>query len=84
MSLSSSPLRRRALCWVLGSLAVGLAAPAQAQNYPNKPIRLVVTFPTRGAPDTLARIFSEKAQLGQPVVVDNKPGAGGKIGRAHV
>ncbi|MDI9331670.1 MAG: tripartite tricarboxylate transporter substrate binding protein [Alphaproteobacteria bacterium] len=58
--------------------------PAQAQNYPNKPIRLVVTFPTGGAPDTLARIFSEKAQLGQSVVVDNKPGAGGNIGADFV
>jgi tripartite-type tricarboxylate transporter receptor subunit TctC len=55
------------------------AAMAQAA-YPNKPIRLIVTFPTGGAPDTLARLFSEKAQLGQPIVVDNKPGAGGNIG----
>jgi tripartite-type tricarboxylate transporter receptor subunit TctC len=51
-----------------------------AQVYPNKPIRLVVTFPTGGAPDILARLFSEKAQLGQPIVIDNKPGAGGNIG----
>jgi tripartite-type tricarboxylate transporter receptor subunit TctC len=51
-----------------------------AQTYPSKSIRLVVTFPTGGAPDILARIFSEKNSLGQPVVVDNKPGAGGNIG----
>ena len=61
------------------------AAPAiHAQGYPNKPIRMVVTFPTGGAPDTLARIFSSKAQLGQPVVVENKPGAGGNIGAEFV
>ncbi len=57
---------------------------AHAQGYPNKPIRMVVTFPPGGAPDTLARLFSEKAQLGQPVVVDNKPGAGGNIGADFV
>jgi tripartite-type tricarboxylate transporter receptor subunit TctC len=76
--------RRQVLCWTLGLLATGLAAPALAQTYPNKHVRLVVTFPTGGAPDTLARIFSEKAQLGQPVVVDNKPGAGGNIGSDFV
>ena len=68
----------------LAALGVSLVSPALAQNYPNKPIRLVVTFPTGGAPDTLARIFSEKAQLGQSVVVDNKPGAGGNIGADYV
>ena len=55
-----------------------------AQAYPNKPIRLVVTFPAAGAPDILARLFAEKAQLGQTIVVDNKPGAGGNIGAADV
>ena len=68
---------------LVSSLGMGMmasnAAMAQAA-YPNKPIRLVVTFPTGGAPDILARLFSEKAQLGQPIVIDNKPGAGGNIG----
>ncbi len=69
---------------VLGA-ALGLAAfGALAQSYPSKPIRLVVTFPSGGAPDTLARIFSEKSQLGQSVVVDNKAGAGGNIGADFV
>jgi tripartite-type tricarboxylate transporter receptor subunit TctC len=58
-------------------------ALAQAA-YPNRPIRMVVTFPTGGAPDTLARIFSASVQLGQPIVVDNKPGAGGNIGADFV
>ena len=66
---------------VIGML-LGLATgPATAQGtYPNKPIRLVVTFPSGGAPDILARLFSERAQLGQAIVVDNKAGAGGNIG----
>ena len=63
---------------------MSLGTSALAQSYPNKPIRLVVTFPSGGAPDILARLFSEKAQLGQPVVVDNKPGAGGNIGADFV
>jgi tripartite-type tricarboxylate transporter receptor subunit TctC len=66
----------------LGLLAV--EASAQPAAYPSKPIRLVVTFPSGGAPDILARLFSERANLGQAVVVDNKPGAGGNIGADFV
>ena len=77
-------LRRSALTLLAGTLALALGASASAQGYPNKPIRLVVTFPSGGAPDILARLFSEKSQLGQPVVVDNKPGAGGNIGADFV
>lgn len=75
-------LRMLSALGLMGGLGLGLMASnaAMAQTYPNKPIRLVVTFPTGGAPDILARLFSEKAQLGQPVVIDNKPGAGGNIG----
>ena len=75
-------LRMLSAMGLIGSLGLGLITSnsAMAQVYPNKPIRLVVTFPTGGAPDILARLFSEKAQLGQPIVIDNKPGAGGNIG----
>jgi tripartite-type tricarboxylate transporter receptor subunit TctC len=67
------------------SSALCLTQTATAQtSYPNKQIRLVVTFPTGGAPDILARIIAEKSQLGQPIVVDNKPGAGGNIGADFV
>ena len=65
------------------TLAFG-AAQAQAQAYPTKPLRMVVTFPPGGAPDILARLFADRAQLGQTIMVDNKPGAGGNIGAADV
>ena len=65
------------------SLALCTLAAA-AQGFPTKPIRLVVTFPAAGAPDILARLFADKAQLGQPVMVDNVPGAGGNIGADKV
>ncbi len=75
------PLTRRLLCCAaLAGLALSSGLATAQSAYPNKPLRLVVTFPTGGAPDILARLFSEKAQLGQPIVVDNKPGAGGNIG----
>ena len=61
-----------------------LSAPASAQGFPTKPVRLVVTFPAAGAPDILARLFADKAQFGQPVVVDNVAGAGGNIGADKV
>ena len=69
--------------WVGVLLACSTGA-SLAQGFPTKPIRLVVTFPAAGAPDILARLFAEKAQLGQAIVVDNKPGAGGNIGAADV
>jgi len=60
-----------------------LAAPAQAQpNYPQKPVRVIVPFPAGGSNDALCRIIGDKLSTAwsQPVIVDNKPGAGGNIG----
>src|SRR5437868_6129952 len=59
--------------------AAGLAA---AQDYPNKPIRIIVPFSPGASNDTLARITADALtpRLGQPVVVENKPGAGSAIG----
>ena len=70
--------------WAAG-IAVGLmlASSASAQSsYPNKPIRLVVPFPAGGSVDVTSRALAQKLseQLGQPVIVDNRPGAGGNIG----
>ncbi|CAG2135180.1 tripartite tricarboxylate transporter substrate binding protein [Cupriavidus plantarum] len=85
----STPARRTfvlaGIC-TLATLGAMHAPAAHAQGYPNKPIRVVVGFPSGGAPDILARTFSEKISpsWGQSVVVDNKPGAGGNIGAEAV
>jgi tripartite-type tricarboxylate transporter receptor subunit TctC len=65
--------------------ALGLASlAAQAQNYPNRPITLIVPWPAGGSTDTHLRKLSELAakNLGQPIVIENKPGAGGMLGPA--
>jgi tripartite-type tricarboxylate transporter receptor subunit TctC len=71
--------RRRVL---LGAAAASLAAPALAQQFPSKPVRVVVPYTPGGGADTTARLIAPKLQdaLGQTVVIDNKPGAGGTIG----
>lgn len=68
------------------SLAISLTTSALAQQYPTKPIKLVVPFPAGGSSDVVGRILAQKLTegLGQPVVVDNKPGANTIIGTAAV
>ena len=70
-------------------LALGLAMTAHgamAQGFPNKPIRMIVPFPAGAATDLAARVIGQQlgTTLGQPVVVDNKPGAGGSIAAMEV
>jgi tripartite-type tricarboxylate transporter receptor subunit TctC len=83
-SFSLPSAARRSILVAAAALIALPSTAVYAQSYPTKPIKLVVTFPTGGAPDILSRIFSEKAQLGQQVLVDNKPGAGGNIGADFV
>src|SRR5688572_33155008 len=63
-----------------------LALAAQAQSFPSKPITLICPWPPGGSTDVPLRKFAEIAQkyLGQPVVVDNKPGGGGMIGPSNM
>ncbi|MDA8444022.1 Bug family tripartite tricarboxylate transporter substrate binding protein [Paracidovorax valerianellae] len=88
-SHSASPLTRRQV--LASSLGLGLAglpalASHAAETYPTRPITLVVPFPPGGSVDVMARQYAEPLGriLGVPMVIDNKPGAGGSIGAQFV
>jgi tripartite-type tricarboxylate transporter receptor subunit TctC len=78
---------RHLLCALIATALVLIAAPgAQAQDYPNRPIRLVVAFTAGGTTDFVARLLAERLRtpLGQNVIVENKPGANGAIAAEYV
>ena len=76
----------RWMALVAGASLAAISTLAAAQAWPSKPIKYVVPFAAGGTTDILARTISEKLSvaLGQPVVVENKPGAGGGVGAAEV
>ena len=81
-------MRGRWIGWVAALACAFMvpAAPAAAQAWPTRPGRIVVTFPPGGASDIVARVLAEALtpKLGQRVVVDNRPGAGGTLAALHV
>jgi tripartite-type tricarboxylate transporter receptor subunit TctC len=83
-----STLIERAACaiFAIGLLMASVPDADAQSSYPDRPVRLVVPFPAGGGADNLARAIAPRAAqlLGQPIVIDNKPGAGGNIGAAEV
>lgn len=86
MKKPANPMRRRTFSAACLACLALLAAPAGAQDFPSKPIRIVVPFSAGGGVDTLARMVGQRLseQTGQPVQIENKPGAGGNIATAFV
>src|SRR5262245_13891394 len=79
-------MRRLCLAALAALAIVGLGPAAGAQDYPSRPIMLIVPFPAGGSTTVMARIIADKlsATLGQQVVVDNRVGAGGTLGTRAV
>ena len=78
--------RRALLASLVLAPLLGVLAPVQAQDYPSKPIRLVIPYPPGGATDVIGRVMAQQltTALGQQVIVDNRAGATGSIGAALV
>ena len=78
-------MKRRLLLLVCGLAVLG-TAPAVAQTYPNKPLHMIVTFAAGGSSDAMARSVAKaiSEDVGQQVVIENRPGAGGNIGAEYV
>lgn len=77
-------LARLAVCAAALCGLAGFAAAVHAQDYPSRLIRLIVPFPAGGSAEVVARAYTQRAQLGQQIVVENLPGASGAIGYTRV
>ncbi|MDB5820997.1 MAG: tripartite tricarboxylate transporter substrate binding protein, partial [Rhizobacter sp.] len=86
MKTTDTSTRRTLLAACIGLLAAAGALPAFADTWPSKPIHIVVPYAAGGSTDQLARAIQQPMSefLGQPVIIDNKPGAGGAIGSEFV
>jgi len=82
MKASSVNLPRRMVAALCAALSLALAGGASATEYPDRPLRLIVPFPPGGGADNLARLVMPRVEkaLGQKIVVENRPGAGGNLG----
>jgi tripartite-type tricarboxylate transporter receptor subunit TctC len=86
MAATEDPTRRRILSLCLAAALASLGGTAFAQSYPGKPIRMIVPYAAGGSTDLTARLMARSlsAKLGQPVIVENRAGAGGAIGHEIV
>src|SRR6218665_665425 len=89
VSMAASLLRSRWCQTAVSALALATAfwaTATHAQDYPQRPVKLVVPYPPGGATDVIGRVLAQQLtlELGQPVVVENRPGAAGNLGASAV
>src|SRR5690554_1358068 len=80
------PIKTLSLASAMGAALVTASAMAQPADFPQQPVRMVLTLPAGGALDALGRMIAEpmSASLGETVIVENRPGAGGNLATMHV
>ena len=69
---------------IIAAALLSFTTPAAAQTFPSKPLRIVVPFPAGGSFDVVARVIAQRAQMGQNIIIENRPGGGTVIGTEYV